>query len=169
LDPEPEAGISRREIPGTGPCAQISSTESCGVPVLLGDDGTAQLGRDRRNKSCFSDEQGPIRGTWCRKYWNRVTLSRALKVDWHLFKLLITIQKGVVVFVGAGTFGYFVFVYFFETESHYVAQAVLQLRILLPQPPACWILGMHHHTWLIKKSSLLVLLTHTRNPSYLGG
>jgi hypothetical protein len=27
---------------------------------------------------------------------------------------------------------------FFETESHYVAQAGLKLSILLPQPPEFW-------------------------------
>jgi hypothetical protein len=27
---------------------------------------------------------------------------------------------------------------FFETGSHYVAQAGLELSILLPQPPECW-------------------------------
>jgi hypothetical protein len=28
--------------------------------------------------------------------------------------------------------------YFFETGSHYVAQASLELKILLPHPPECW-------------------------------
>jgi hypothetical protein len=30
------------------------------------------------------------------------------------------------------------FVYLFKTESHYVAQAGLELFVLLPQPPDCW-------------------------------
>jgi hypothetical protein len=27
---------------------------------------------------------------------------------------------------------------YFDTESHYVVQADLELEILLPQPPECW-------------------------------
>jgi hypothetical protein len=36
----------------------------------------------------------------------------------------------------------------FETESQYVAQAGLELEILLPQPPECWDCGVHHYAWL---------------------
>jgi hypothetical protein len=35
---------------------------------------------------------------------------------------------------------------FFETESHYVAQVGLEIRILLPLVLECW--GYSHHTWL---------------------
>jgi hypothetical protein len=37
-----------------------------------------------------------------------------------------------------GGFFFFVFGVFFETGSHYVPQAGLELMILLPQPPQCW-------------------------------
>jgi hypothetical protein len=33
-------------------------------------------------------------------------------------------------------------------ETHYVLQAVLELIILLPQPPSVGITGMNHHTQL---------------------
>jgi hypothetical protein len=32
----------------------------------------------------------------------------------------------------------FFLIYFFETGSHYVAQADLKFTILLPQSPQCW-------------------------------
>jgi hypothetical protein len=32
----------------------------------------------------------------------------------------------------------FKIIYLFETGSHYIAQAGLELSILLPQPPECW-------------------------------
>jgi hypothetical protein len=35
----------------------------------------------------------------------------------------------------------------FEIGSHYIAQAGLELIILLSQPPKCWITGMYHHAW----------------------
>jgi hypothetical protein len=35
-------------------------------------------------------------------------------------------------------FGVFVVIFFFKTESHYIAQVGLKLMILLPQPPGCW-------------------------------
>jgi hypothetical protein len=38
---------------------------------------------------------------------------------------------------------------FFETRSHYVALAGLELTLLLPQPLEFWIIGMHHHPQLI--------------------
>jgi hypothetical protein len=37
---------------------------------------------------------------------------------------------------------------FFETGSRYVAQAGLELVILLPHPPDVGITGMHHHAQL---------------------
>jgi hypothetical protein len=35
-------------------------------------------------------------------------------------------------------------IFFFETGSHYAAQAGLKLENLLPQPP-CWNHRVHHH------------------------
>jgi hypothetical protein len=36
----------------------------------------------------------------------------------------------------------------FETGSHYVAQAGLELLILLAQPAECWDYSIYHHVWL---------------------
>jgi hypothetical protein len=36
----------------------------------------------------------------------------------------------------------------FETGSGYVAQAVLKLVILLPQPPEYGVTGEYHYAWL---------------------
>jgi hypothetical protein len=47
---------------------------------------------------------------------------------------------------------------------HNIAQASLELMILLPQPPECWDYSMHHHTWLYKY--LLDELIHTIGPSF---
>jgi glycopeptide antibiotics resistance protein len=37
---------------------------------------------------------------------------------------------------------------FFETGSHYVTLAGLQLMILLPSPPSTKMTDMYHHAWL---------------------
>jgi hypothetical protein len=42
-------------------------------------------------------------------------------------------------FVGGGDF---------ETGSHCVAQAGLELTVLLPAPPEDWVTGMHHYAQL---------------------
>jgi hypothetical protein len=36
----------------------------------------------------------------------------------------------------------------FETGSFCIAQADLELSVLLPQPLKCWDHGVHHHAWL---------------------
>jgi hypothetical protein len=38
----------------------------------------------------------------------------------------------------------------FYTESHYVAQAVLELRSPLPLPPECWDYRCMYHIWPIE-------------------
>jgi hypothetical protein len=40
------------------------------------------------------------------------------------------------------------FFFVFETESHFAAQAGLELKILLPGFMSARIIGMHHHTQL---------------------
>jgi hypothetical protein len=40
---------------------------------------------------------------------------------------------------------YFIFVLFLETVCHYVAQADLELQLLLPQPPCAGISGLQQH------------------------
>ncbi|KFO33216.1 Presenilins-associated rhomboid-like protein, mitochondrial, partial [Fukomys damarensis] len=77
------------------------------------------------------------------------------------------------------------FCLFFETGSHYVPLAGLELTvILLPQPPECWVTGMHHHgrlyLWYViygheliwKNREPLVKMWHelrTRGPRKGGG
>jgi hypothetical protein len=39
---------------------------------------------------------------------------------------------------------FYLFIYFFLTI---VAQAALELKILLPQSPECWIADVYHHIW----------------------
>jgi hypothetical protein len=39
----------------------------------------------------------------------------------------------------------------FETMSHYVAQAGLELVIFLPQLPKSWITGVHDHISIIPR------------------
>jgi hypothetical protein len=41
--------------------------------------------------------------------------------------------------------GFFVFVLL--RQGHYVAQAGLELKILVPQPPECWLLGLCILKW----------------------
>jgi hypothetical protein len=40
------------------------------------------------------------------------------------------------------------FLFAFETGSHYITQAGLELSILQPLPPGAGITGMYHHTQL---------------------
>jgi hypothetical protein len=40
--------------------------------------------------------------------------------------------------------------FFFDTDSYYVAPDGLELVIFLPQPPECWITDMYNHTWVVR-------------------
>jgi hypothetical protein len=48
--------------------------------------------------------------------------------------------------------------FFFETDSHYVAQAGLQLMILRSHLPTAGITGVHYHTWFSYIFSFLIIL-----------
>jgi hypothetical protein len=50
------------------------------------------------------------------------------------------------------------FFFFFETDSHYVAQAGLQLMILRSHLPTAGITGVHYHTWFSYIFSFLIIL-----------
>jgi hypothetical protein len=49
---------------------------------------------------------------------------------------------------------------FFDTGSHYAAQAGLELEILLPQLPEWYISGVCHHTQLNKNGFQKSVLFH---------